>query len=220
MKSLFLFLLLFLGYCQGNVIQPSFKKQINQKSDMIDSQTKTGVSRTDTAVFGGGCFWCLEAVFQNLKGVIKCESGYSGGTVKNPAYREVCNGTTGHAEAIRITFDPDIITYEQLLEVFWTVHDPTTLNRQGNDSGTQYRSAIFYKDDSQRSQAVSSRDGYGAKLWDDPIVTEITPLKDFYVAEDYHQNYYNENGDNPYCSIVITPKVQKARTKFHSWMKE
>lgn len=170
--------------------------------------------KTETATLGAGCFWCVEAVFQDLKGVYKVESGYTGGKVKNPTYREVCNGTTGHAEVARIYFNPDVISFEQLLEVFWTTHDPTTLNRQGNDVGTQYRSAIFYHSDEQRKVAEKSKAGYATKLWDDPIVTEIVPAETFYVAEDYHQNYYNENPNAGYCRVIINPKVRKAKEKF------
>lgn len=174
---------------------------------------------TEVAVFGAGCFWCVEAVFQELNGVKLVESGYMGGEVVNPTYKEVCNGTTGHAEVARITFDPDVITYSDLLEVLWTTHDPTTLNRQGADAGTQYRSAIFYMNDKQRQEAEKSKAEVATQIWDKPIVTEITPASAFYKAEDYHQNYYALNQSAGYCQYVITPKVMKVREKFASKLK-
>ena len=172
-------------------------------------------ARLETATFAGGCFWCSEAIFQNLMGVTSVVSGYTGGTVDNPTYEQVCSGTTGHAEAIQITFDPVKISYKELLEVFWQTHDPTTLNRQGNDSGTQYRSAIFYHSDQQRQTAeLYKKELTAAKIWADPIVTEIVPFKKFYKAEDYHQNYYRQNADQPYCRFVITPKMEKFKKVF------
>jgi peptide-methionine (S)-S-oxide reductase len=176
--------------------------------------------KTETAILGAGCFWCVEAVFQDLKGVYKVESGYAGGQVPNPSYKDVCTGATGHAEVARITFDPSVISFETLLKVFWTTHDPTTLNRQGADVGTQYRSAIFYTTDSQRQIAEKSKAEFAPTLWDEKIVTEITPAPEFYVAEDYHQNYYNENPNAGYCRIVINPKVRKMREKFADLLKE
>jgi len=181
----------------------------------------TPVSNIDTATLGSGCFWCVEAVFQRLDGVIKVQSGYSGGTIKNPAYREVCAGTTGHAEVCQITFDKNKISFKDLLEVFWQTHDPTTLNRQGNDAGTQYRSAIFYHNDEQKVLAEKLKaelDKSGA--FNKPIVTEITPYTVFYVAEDYHQNYFNLNGQEPYCRFVIQPKVDKFEKVFKNKMKK
>lgn len=175
---------------------------------------------TEYATFGAGCFWCVEAVFQDLKGVYKVESGYMGGHVKNPTYREVCNGTTGHAEVARITYDPEVISYETLLEVLWTTHDPTTLNRQGNDVGPQYRSAVFYYDEKQKQAAEKSKAEVATKIWSDPIVTEISPASKFYVAEDYHQNYFNENPNAGYCRVIINPKVQKARKEFKHLLKD
>ncbi|CAN5146685.1 peptide-methionine (S)-S-oxide reductase MsrA [soil metagenome] len=173
------------------------------------------------ATFGNGCFWCTEAIFQLLKGVSKVESGYSGGHVKNPAYREVSNGTTGHAEAIQITYDPTVISFEELLEVFWKTHDPTTLNQQGADKGTQYRSAIFYHDDEQKRLAEEYKQKLDkAHIWDSPIVTEITPFTNFYKAEDYHQNYYNLNSGQGYCRAVIVPKLEKFRAVFKDKLKE
>lgn len=185
-----------------------------------DNMQIPSTATTETAVLGAGCFWCVEAVFQDLKGVHKVESGYTGGAVKNPSYKEVCTGTTGHAEVARITFDPAVISFETLLKVFWTTHDPTTLNRQGADAGTQYRSAIYYSSDTQRQTAEKSKAEFAPTLWDDPIVTEITALPEFYVAEDYHQNYFNENPNASYCRIVINPKVRKTREKFGDLLKD
>jgi peptide-methionine (S)-S-oxide reductase len=163
--------------------------------------------------FGGGCFWCLEAVFQRLNGVESVASGYSGGKVADPTYKQVCTGDTGHAEVVQIEFDPKKISFDKLLEVFWAAHDPTTLNRQGADIGTQYRSVIFYENDAQKAEAEKSK-AAAQKEFSDPIVTEIVPLKAFYKAEDYHQNYYNlNNSSNPYCSVVIRPKLQKLLKK-------
>lgn len=171
------------------------------------------------ATFGGGCFWCVEAVFLELKGVQKVVSGYAGGTVPNPTYEQICSGTTGHAEVIQITFDPAVISYDQLLTVFWHVHDPTTLNRQGADVGTQYRSTIMVHDAEQRSIAEASKAKTEASgLWKDPIVTEIVPLDVFYPAETYHQDYYNRNPRQGYCSFVIAPKMQKFRKEFADWL--
>lgn len=175
----------------------------------------------EIATLGAGCFWCVEAVFQRLEGVQKVVSGYSGGHVKNPTYRAVCSGTTGHAEVVQITFDPAIISFEQILDVFWKTHDPTTLNRQGNDVGTQYRSVIFYHNETQKAIAEASKakmesSGYYVS----PIVTEITPFEAFYEAEDYHQNYYNLNGNQPYCRIVIDPKVKKLEDQFQELLKD
>ncbi len=170
-------------------------------------------NQVEIATLGGGCFWCVEAIFQDLKGVHKVVSGYSGGQVKNPSYREVCNGTTGHAEVIQVHFDPAEITYEDILQIFFTTHDPTTLNRQGNDVGTQYRSSIFTHSEAQQATAERVKTA-AASLYDKPIVTEITPFETFYEAEAYHQNYYKENTAQPYCSFVITPKVAKFRQKY------
>lgn len=160
------------------------------------------------ATLGGGCFWCLEAVFQRLNGVQSVVSGYAAGQTKNPTYRDICNGNTGHAEVIQIEFDPQVIGYSDLLEAFWACHDPTTLNRQGADQGTQYRSIILCHDEEQKKAAVLSRDE-AQKEFKDPIVTEILPLPEFYPAEEYHQNYYNDNRTAGYCQVVIRPKLQK-----------
>ena len=168
-----------------------------------------------TATFGAGCFWCVEAIFQDLKGVEKVASGYSGGKIDNPTYREVCSGTTGHAEVIQVFYDPAIVSFETLAKVFFTTHDPTTLNRQGADAGTQYRSVIFYHDEEQKAIAEQLKKEFAPTLWDDPIVTEISPYSNFFKAEDYHQNYYNDNPNQGYCRIVINPKVQKFR-KMHA----
>jgi peptide-methionine (S)-S-oxide reductase len=181
----------------------------------------TGNESLDTATFATGCFWCTEAIFQQLKGVKKVTSGYSGGDVANPTYKEVCTGTTGHAECIQILYDPKEITFDELLQVFWQTHDPTTLNRQGNDVGTQYRSAIFYQNEEQRKIAEGYKKELNEKkVFDNPIITEISPLKNFYPAEDYHQNYYNNNGDQPYCYYVIKPKLEKFEKVFKDKLKK
>jgi peptide-methionine (S)-S-oxide reductase len=162
------------------------------------------------ATFGAGCFWCVEAAFQQLKGVSSVVSGYSGGIVENPTYKQVCTGTTGHAEVCQIEYDPESITYEELLEVFFDIHDPTTLNRQGNDVGTQYRSVIFYHNEDQKNQAEKVKAELDTKgVWKNPIITEILPVSVFYKAEDYHQNYYSNNPNQSYCRVVIKPKLQK-----------
>ncbi|CAE7641332.1 msrA [Symbiodinium microadriaticum] len=167
------------------------------------------------ATFGNGCFWCTEAIFQRLNGVKSVNSGYSGGNIKNPSYREVCAGITGHAEVIQIEYDESVISFAELLEVFWKTHDPTTLNRQGNDVGTQYRSVVFYHNNHQKSEAEKYKAQLeAAEIWEDPIVTEISPFSVFYVADDYHQNYFNEHGSEPYCNLVIAPKVKKFKEVF------
>jgi peptide-methionine (S)-S-oxide reductase len=172
------------------------------------------------ATFGSGCFWCTEAIFLDVKGVLKVQSGYSGGTVPNPTYKQVCTGTTGHAEVVQITYDPSVITYDELLEIFWHTHDPTTLNRQGNDVGTQYRSVIFYHNEDQRKRAEYYKQKLNEeRVYDNPVVTEIVPFKAFYVAEDYHQNYYALNSNAPYCTFVIQPKVEKFKKVFADKLK-
>ena len=171
-----------------------------------------GSSHTEVATLGGGCFWCLEAVYQELRGVKKVESGYSGGDVPHPTYRQVCSETTGHAEVVQVTFDPDEVSYRDILDVYFTIHDPTTLNRQGADVGTQYRSAIFYHTEEQKrvaEEAISDLQTEG--IWNNPIVTEVAPFDEFYVAEDYHQDYFRNNGFQPYCQVIIAPKVAKFR---------
>jgi len=174
-----------------------------------------------TATLAGGCFWCLEAVYDELKGVHSVESGYAGGHVDNPSYRAVCSGTTGHAEVVQIHFDPNVVSYRDLLNVFFTIHDPTTLNRQGADIGTQYRSAIFYHDEEQKKVAEEViRDLNAQKIWDNPIVTEVTKFDKFYVAEDYHQEYFAKNPYQPYCQVVVAPKVSKFRKHFLEMLKK
>ncbi|MBK8845563.1 MAG: bifunctional methionine sulfoxide reductase B/A protein [Bacteroidetes bacterium] len=174
----------------------------------------------DTVTLGGGCFWCVEAVYQMLDGVISVESGYSGGTIKNPAYREVCNGTTGHAEVVQIAFDADKTSFEEILKVFFTVHDPTTLNRQGADVGTQYRSAIYYRTPEQKESAEKIIDELNkAMVYDQKIVTEVAPFSVFYKAEDYHQNYFSQNKEEPYCRMVIQPKIAKFEKVFKERIK-
>jgi peptide-methionine (S)-S-oxide reductase len=176
---------------------------------------------TETATFGTGCFWCTEAVFQELKGVLSVQSGYSGGQVANPSYEAVCTGTTGHAECIQIVYDPAVISFDELLEVFFKVHDPTTLNRQGADHGTQYRSAIFYHSEEQRQKAAHYKDEVNkSKAYDNPIVTEITAFTKFYPAEDYHKDYFRLHGSQPYCSLVIRPKVDKFEKVFKAKLKK
>lgn len=180
-----------------------------------------GEKGLDTATFASGCFWCTEAIFSELKGVKKVISGYTGGHIKNPAYREVCNGTTGHAEAVQITYDPQEISYTALLEVFFMTHDPTTLNRQGADVGTQYRSAIFYHNEEQKNEAdeiINSLDSSGT--WDDPIVTELSPAQAFYIAEENHQDYFLNNPNAAYCNFVIVPKIKKFRKVFADKLKK
>lgn len=176
---------------------------------------------TELATLAGGCFWCLEAVFEQLRGVIKVQSGYAGGHVPNPSYQAVCTGTTGHAEVVQAAFDPAVISYRDLLGVFFTLHDPTTLNAQGGDVGTQYRSAVFYHDDEQRRVAEEVVHELEAEhVFDDPIVTEVVPLTAFYPAEEYHREYYRWNPNQPYCRAVIAPKVAKLRTKYLAKLKQ
>ena len=173
------------------------------------------------ATLAGGCFWCLEAVYDELAGVRKVVSGYAGGTVSNPSYEQVCTGSTGHAEVVRITFDPEVVSYEDILAVFFTIHDPTTLNRQGNDVGTQYRSAVFYHDEGQRAaaqQAIREMDETGP--WGGRVVTEVVPLTEFYPAETYHQDYFRRNPGQPYCRVVVAPKVAKFRKQYLSRLKK
>jgi peptide-methionine (S)-S-oxide reductase len=179
------------------------------------------VEGPEIATLGGGCFWCLEAVFEGLEGVASVESGYMGGQTVNPTYEDVCSGRTGHAEVVQVAFDPAVVSFANMLEVFFVVHDPTTLNRQGNDVGTQYRSAIFYHTPAQKSAvdaAIARLDG--AKLWNAPIVTEVAPAGKFYAAEAYHQRYYASNPYQPYCQFVVAPKVQKFRKHFLDKLKK
>jgi peptide-methionine (S)-S-oxide reductase len=182
---------------------------------------KTMEQKYETVTLASGCFWCGEALFQRLEGVVKVESGYAGGTVPNPSYEQVCTGKTGHAEAVQVTFDPAVISLREILNVFWKTHDPTTLNRQGNDVGTQYRSAIFYTTEEQKNIAEEyKKELEKAKVWDDPIVTEITPFTNFYKAENYHQDYYNNHEYQPYCMLVINPKLHKFQKEFESRLKK
>jgi peptide-methionine (S)-S-oxide reductase len=184
------------------------------------NQFENKIKKMEVATFGNGCFWCTEAIFQNLKGVDNIVSGYSGGHVDNPTYRQVCSGTTGHAEVIQLEYDPNTITYDELLEVFWKTHDPTTPNRQGNDVGPQYRSAVFYHSEEQREKAEKYKKELNeAGAFNAPIVTEITAFDKFYPAENYHQNYYNLNGSQPYCNYVIKPKLDKLEKVFKDKLK-
>jgi peptide-methionine (S)-S-oxide reductase len=212
--ALLAFLTTACGRTQGAASAPaeiSFSKK---------AETMNHNSKTKQATFGGGCFWCTEAVFKRLKGVERVVSGYSGGHVNNPSYEQVCSGTTGHAESIQIEYDPSQVFYEALLEVFWKTHDPTTLNRQGNDSGTQYRSIIFYHDEEQKKLAEFYKKKLDdEKIWPRPIVTEIVPFKKFWPAEEYHQNYYDTNPTKGYCNLVITPKIEKFKAIFRDKLK-
>jgi peptide-methionine (S)-S-oxide reductase len=200
----------------------TFSCTANENKTRIDMTTTIETNDTlQVATFGNGCFWCTEAVFQQLKGVIKVESGYMGGKVKNPSYKEVCSGLTGHAEVIQIQYNPQEISFVELLEVFWATHDPTTLNRQGNDVGTQYRSVVFYHNEEQKTLAEQYKiklDKSGA--YKDPIVTEITAFSLFYKAENYHQDYYNQHGEEPYCRYVIQPKMDKFQKVFKDKIKD
>jgi peptide-methionine (S)-S-oxide reductase len=189
----------------------------------MNQETKhsQGTDGREVATLAGGCFWCLEAVYEQLKGVQSVVSGYAGGHVPNPTYRQVTSGTTGHAEVVQITYDPGEVSYRDLLGVFFTIHDPTTLNRQGADVGTQYRSAIFYHSQAQKEIAEEViREMEGAGVWDDPIVTQLAPLDAFYRAEDYHQEYYRKNPNQAYCQVVIRPKVAKFRQKYMDRLKK
>lgn len=188
---------------------------------MNEQQPKDESTLRGVATFGGGCFWCTEAIFNQIEGVIKVEPGYSGGKIVNPTYKQVCTGRTGHAEAVQITFDPKVISYQDLLEIFFATHDPTTLNRQGNDFGTQYKSVIFFHNNEQQSAARTMIEQLNkAKVFNGPIVTEIKPFKAFYIAEDYHRNYFNRQPNEPYCRAVISPKIAKFRKRFTSKLKE
>jgi len=176
------------------------------------------MNRTETALLGGGCFWCIEAVYRRVKGVTSAISGYAGGTRPNPTYENVCSGATGHAEVVEITFDPDVISFKEILDIFWVIHDPTTLNQQGADRGTQYRSVIFYKDDRQKKLAEASIKE-AQEYFKEKIVTELSPAPEFYPAEAYHQNYYDLNPSQGYCHIVIAPKIEKFMLKFSEKLK-
>jgi peptide-methionine (S)-S-oxide reductase len=195
------------------------KKNMNSELKASVTGSSSGL-KTDTATLGTGCFWCTEAIFQQMDGVLKVTSGYSGGQTANPTYKDICTGTTGHAEVVQVVFDPSKVTFDELLEVFWQTHDPTTLNKQGNDVGTQYRSVVFYHDNEQKEKAAKYKaelDKSGA--FDKPIVTEISPYSTFYSAEGYHQDYYNNNGSEPYCYFVIRPKLEKFQKVFKNKLK-
>lgn len=221
MKLLTILIALAAGFVWMSCTSPQ-AKNIQKEEDMTtaNDQDKTSAG-LDTITLGAGCFWCVEAIYQQLDGVQSVASGYSGGKRENPSYEQVCSGATGHAEVVQLTYDPEVISFVELLEVFWGVHDPTTLNRQGADVGTQYRSVIFYHNEAQRQLAEE----YKKKLNDghafpNPVVTEISPFTTFYKAENYHQNYYNENGSQPYCSMVIRPKLDKFKKIFGEKMKK
>ena len=207
-----------LGFCTLFACN-SEKKYKTMSASLINTQ---GGEQTDTATFGTGCFWCTEAIFEELNGVLKVTSGYTGGTVNNPTYKEVCTGETGHAEAVQVVYEPAKISYDELLEVFFEVHDPTSLNRQGADVGTQYRSAIFYHNAAQKQKAEYYKNDLNKSgAYDKPIVTEIASVSKFYPAEDYHQEYYENNkNSNPYCSVVIRPKLEKFQKVFAKKLKE
>jgi peptide-methionine (S)-S-oxide reductase len=203
------------------VIETIFYNSINFKMNEVAITTEPTKQRLDTATFGAGCFWCVEAIFQQVKGVQKVISGYSGGKIPNPTYQEVCSGTTGHAEVVQIIYNPNEVSYEELLEIFWQTHDPTTLNQQGADIGTQYRSVIFYHNLQQKQLAEYYKNQLNAKkVFSKPVVTEITAFEKFYPAENYHQNYYNQNAQQPYCQLVIAPKLEKFKKVFKHRLKK
>ncbi|MEX0780258.1 MAG: peptide-methionine (S)-S-oxide reductase MsrA [Balneolales bacterium] len=209
-------LLLFAGITITAVFPPNIDETVNTNKKAMESN-----NTMMKATFGAGCFWCVEAIFLRLKGVKEVISGYSGGTVNNPTYEQVTSGNTGHAEVVQVTYDPSEITYEQLLNVYWRTHDPTTLNRQGADVGTQYRSVIFYQNEKQKELAEHFKARLDEeKIYNDPIVTEITPFEAFYRAEEYHQNYYAKNPEQGYCQIVIAPKIEKMEELFKETLKE
>jgi peptide-methionine (S)-S-oxide reductase len=219
MKKIFLILTI-TSFYSGFISCAQKKTSYNDNKSKPQEATLKNSENMDTATFGAGCFWCVEAQFQLLDGVISVQSGFSGGTIKNPAYKEVCMGTTGHAEVVQVVYDETKLSYDELLAAFWQTHDPTQLNRQGNDVGTQYRSVIFYHNLKQKELAEKYKNELNASgAWDKPIVTEISPIKEFYTAEGYHQNYFNENGDQPYCQYVIQPKVEKFRKVFKEKLK-
>lgn len=196
------------------------EKQAASGSPQGDGKKSEG-KPMELATVGGGCFWCVEAVFQRLEGVTKVVSGYAGGQTENPNYKQVCTGLTGHAEVCQITYDPSVVSFDEILEVFWQTHDPTTLNRQGNDVGTQYRSVVYYHSPEQKEKAEHYKKKLDeAKIFKNPIVTEISPLPKFYPAEDYHQNYFNDNPDQPYCQAVVKSKVDKFKKVFSEKMKK
>lgn len=209
------------GYLSADQVSESPPPSASSETSLqVETKTMNHNENLAKATFGNGCFWCTEAVFENVRGVESVVSGYSGGKIENPTYKEVCTGATGHAEGVQITYDPEQVTYSELLEIFWKTHDPTTLNRQGNDVGTQYRSAVFYHDDEQRAAAEELKQNLDASgAYDDPIVTEITAFETFYPAEDYHQQYFQLHGHEPYCRMVVQPKVEKFRKVFADKLK-
>lgn len=208
----FVFIFIFLS-CNLSADKKIENKELTDKIELMDG--------LELATFGNGCFWCTEAIFEQLEGVSKVESGYAGGTVKNPSYKEVCSGNTGHAEVIRLAFDPKVISFREILDVFFSTHDPTTLNRQGADIGTQYRSAIFYHNDEQKAAAEKMiADLEKEKVFNSKIVTEVTPINNYFVAENYHQDYYNNNKNQGYCRMVINPKLEKFAKKYKSKLKK
>lgn len=227
MKSLFILLastVLLSGQCQTAEKSAGKTSEIStEKSESMSNSTAATAPASNPnlqkATLGGGCFWCVEAIYQDLKGVVKVESGYSGGETKNPTYREICSGLTGHAEVVEVTFDPSVISYREILDIFFTTHDPTTLNRQGADVGTQYRSAIFYRTDAEKATAEAAKIA-AAEIWEKKVVTEISKFSEFYKAEAYHQNYYKDNPYQGYCQAVIAPKVKKFREKYASKLKQ
>ena len=209
MRPGFLVLVLSLAFVATVLMNEEGEQQA--RGNLLPAEEKS-MGKTEQATFGGGCFWCLEAVFQRIPGVLTVTSGYAGGTVPNPTYEQVCTGKTGHAEVVQITYDPDNVSYDELLHTFWECHDPTTMNRQGADVGTQYRSVIFYQNEKQKEEAEKSK-AAAQKDLSDPIVTAIQPLTAFYKAEDYHQDYFNKHSNAPYCTLVIKPKLKKLNMK-------
>jgi len=208
------------GPTSGQTASPASGTDAASAPEATKKEEPVAEAKLEKATFGAGCFWCGEAVFQRLKGVKKVVSGYAGGHVPNPTYKQVCEGTTGHAEVFQVTFDPAVTTYDELLEVFWKTHDPTTKDRQGNDVGTQYRSVVFHHDEAQKARAEKYKKALDEEgIWPDPIVTEISPLTTFYPAEDYHQNYFNDNPGQPYCKLIIRPKVEKFEKVFKDKLK-
>lgn len=213
--------LVFLHAFLGNLFFISCAEEPKKFSSTDNFVIMDSTIKTETATFGAGCFWCVEAIFQDLDGVLSVTSGYSGGRIDNPTYKEVCSGLTGHAEVCQIVFDENKISYDELLEAFWKTHDPTTLNRQGNDAGTQYRSVIFFHNEKQKELAEKYKEELNKSgAWDKTVVTAINPFTKFFKAENYHQNYFNENGDQPYCKFVIQPKVEKFRKVFATKIKK
>lgn len=217
LNNFFLAFVVLFQSCSGQSHDDASVKKAFEKKQTSMEQATTGL---DTATLGGGCFWCVEAVYVELKGVVSVMPGYSGGKRPNPTYEQVCSGATGHAEVVQVVYDPKMLTFDELLEVFWTVHDPTTLNRQGNDIGTQYRSVVYYHSEQQKEIAEYYKKKLNEeKAYANPVVTEIAPFTAFYSAEDYHKNYYANNPNQPYCTFVVQPKVEKFRKVFKDKLK-